>query len=827
MIVLAVGGLDVTASADAPPPITATWTGAAGDGLWETPGNWDTGVVPDNFPTTGPNAGQVTPTQVGLPGGSTVTNQTWHTVDNIFRSGSQGGITTVRLGHDLRLLETNTAGIDFAVNDGFDLNLGASDAFWELRSTEIFVETTDESRTPQIGFFDGPVRTYASSISGSSETPLHITDISLPGRSASLILERSKLFGGVVVNLPLVGYGDLDLQGRADSILDARLDYTDSGGGTLTVSNLWSLGPNGSIDLRGGDAPTLRLISRGTFPSSATFEELRVGLDLSRVDVDAGTTVVFDQVNVQAEPFLAMRNRAGTIDVQQNARRDFSGPGAGIDLTGGTYDIEAFTQQANAIDSDGTTDRAWLQDGSRLVLYGGTLRSGQPGGGPVVLNEFVSHITNATLDGGVDLSGYVIDGEDVGVIIPPAPLSNVVIRDGPIRFDPSRAVADSLPIVDGEARLRLSGWSERQIDVPYGPNLLSNVTIESGVSVNPLGRLTIENGLVLDGTLVLSLVGDAGASVTFQGDQTVSGTGQLIRYDNSFGGSISTVRAEGDLTIGEGVSFRFYEAVENALRADTHDVTLAGHIWADSETTSSSEEFKIRFSAGTFKVEDSGHLELLNASQFDAERLVFSTGSRVSLSQKQVRSGATRFPDRSLVTVAGMLNVDGHLTVQYAWKPVANDASEYDDLVNYAHGDQLRLFSAESVSGQFDSIEFRTAPHWRYPAPGLDAGLAWAVLYETNAVVAEVALLGDANLDGAIEQGDLNAVLSHWGQSDGVSWVSGDLTQDGVVDQADLNAVLTNWGSGAAPSFAGFAVPEPGMGLAAALLGVAGVCRRR
>ncbi len=78
--------------------------------------------------------------------------------------------------------------------------------------------------------------------------------------------------------------------------------------------------------------------------------------------------------------------------------------------------------------------------------------------------------------------------------------------------------------------------------------------------------------------------------------------------------------------------------------------------------------------------------------------------------------------------------------------------------------------------------------------------------------------IGDANLNGQVEQGDLDAVLQNWGQAvsagmPGGAWANGDLSGDGAVDQADLDAVLQNWGVTTAPDFGGFdssRVPEPG-----------------
>ncbi|MEM9751783.1 MAG: hypothetical protein AAF916_00190 [Planctomycetota bacterium] len=84
-------------------------------------------------------------------------------------------------------------------------------------------------------------------------------------------------------------------------------------------------------------------------------------------------------------------------------------------------------------------------------------------------------------------------------------------------------------------------------------------------------------------------------------------------------------------------------------------------------------------------------------------------------------------------------------------------------------------------------------------------------------------LMGDANLDGTVNQTDLNAVLNGWGTS-GLGWSDGNFGGQDSIDQFDLNAVLNNWGSSAAPNFEGFAIPEPA-GLAA--LGVVGLAMLR
>jgi fibronectin-binding autotransporter adhesin len=86
-------------------------------------------------------------------------------------------------------------------------------------------------------------------------------------------------------------------------------------------------------------------------------------------------------------------------------------------------------------------------------------------------------------------------------------------------------------------------------------------------------------------------------------------------------------------------------------------------------------------------------------------------------------------------------------------------------------------------------------------------------------------LLGDANLDGTVDVGDLGALATSYGATGGVSWVNGDFNRDATVDVGDLGALATNYGtslstgagsglSAASPAAAAVsgsssAVPEP------------------
>ncbi len=89
-------------------------------------------------------------------------------------------------------------------------------------------------------------------------------------------------------------------------------------------------------------------------------------------------------------------------------------------------------------------------------------------------------------------------------------------------------------------------------------------------------------------------------------------------------------------------------------------------------------------------------------------------------------------------------------------------------------------------------------------------------------------LLGDANLDGAVNAQDLNELGQRWQNTDN-AWSHGDFTADGNVNASDLNELGQNWQKVVPPAAAAAAVPEPSALslLVIAALGLVGRRRRR
>jgi hypothetical protein len=84
-------------------------------------------------------------------------------------------------------------------------------------------------------------------------------------------------------------------------------------------------------------------------------------------------------------------------------------------------------------------------------------------------------------------------------------------------------------------------------------------------------------------------------------------------------------------------------------------------------------------------------------------------------------------------------------------------------------------------------------------------------------------LLGDANLDGTVNAGDLNDLGQRWLLNDS-AWSHGDFTADGVINAADLNVLGQRWLQ-QVPAAAASAVPEPSA-LSLLLLAALGLLRR-
>ena len=82
------------------------------------------------------------------------------------------------------------------------------------------------------------------------------------------------------------------------------------------------------------------------------------------------------------------------------------------------------------------------------------------------------------------------------------------------------------------------------------------------------------------------------------------------------------------------------------------------------------------------------------------------------------------------------------------------------------------------------------------------ATFTYAGAYAGTSFELSLAIPGDANADGLVDQADYTVWYNHYGSS-GALWTDGDFTGDGLVDQADYTIWFNHYGAsggGAAPA---------------------------
>jgi hypothetical protein len=98
----------------------------------------------------------------------------------------------------------------------------------------------------------------------------------------------------------------------------------------------------------------------------------------------------------------------------------------------------------------------------------------------------------------------------------------------------------------------------------------------------------------------------------------------------------------------------------------------------------------------------------------------------------------------------------------------------------------------------------------------------WRGIAATENGFAESYLNGDADLDGSVVAGDLNALGTNWQSSPDGPWSHGDFDANGFVDAGDLNLLGLNWQGSIAAAASAASVPEPST-LFSALMLIVGV----
>jgi|GEM_PF-2233384 len=195
---------------------------------------------------------------------------------------------------------------------------------------------------------------------------------------------------------------------------------------------------------------------------------------------------------------------------------------------------------------------------------------------------------------------------------------------------------------------------------------------------------------------------------------------------------------------------------------------------------------------------------ILNQSGIFAPQLL-SGGAVIEGGYNQEESGELVFDLSSINDQSPLLAVNGPAELAGTLN-LLNGSTE-----DFAFYDEITLIQtapdSSLIAGHFGLIN------------GLLAGddSLFAVTYQTDSVSVQRALPGDVNLDGQVDQDDLNTLASFF-DSEG-TWINGDFNGDALVNLDDLTILGGFFGSGVAAagqiSFAAalqlttFSVPEP------------------
>ena len=140
--------------------------------------------------------------------------------------------------------------------------------------------------------------------------------------------------------------------------------------------------------------------------------------------------------------------------------------------------------------------------------------------------------------------------------------------------------------------------------------------------------------------------------------------------------------------------------------------------------------------------------------------------------------------------------------------------------------DNFRIFAssdAETWEMLMESLDYLPTTDFQVLAPWFWSKAQVAIGYLKVEEAAQTQTVGDANLDGIVNDADLSLLLAHWDQDvtqepDG-GWGKGEFNGTAPVSDNDLSLLLANW-------TAGGAVPEPSTALVM-LVGFAAAALRR
>ncbi|MCC5830113.1 MAG: PEP-CTERM sorting domain-containing protein [Phycisphaeraceae bacterium] len=609
-------------------------------------------------------------------------------------------------------------------------------------------------------------------------------------------------------------------------------------GGTLSVGNLGV----GSLVLEYKDTDFLDV-------SFAQAAELRVDGPGSRLVVEPGPWlgVVHIGQPTSWEPGLTdvhvrLTDR-GEFDTRQGTT--FIHAGATIHVEGGHLNLGAYEMLGGQV----LFNSGKVSTGQEMALATGELL-----GPTVILNaqrELVVHDDlHISPIGLLQLSGGSLTAEHINIL----PGGSFAFSAGHLKLTGSGGVSIGGPGPLSGSALVLD--ADKTLEVVHTAQVLAGVVVEiknsgrldagtlnnAGVIVmdGPAARIatgvaTFNNSGRLSGTGIIEgpfvnlaggeVRGEAGHTLTFTAPAP-SNSGDIRLFDGFIDFAGDLTNTTGGRILGRGVlnAASLNNAGQMQLSAGFSDIfapmdNLTGSkvIISGGATASFYEEFEVqsaaelRVSAGATAV-FFDHVQLRTGAQVTGTGTIHYEGSL----------GIGDSPSRQVFSTNTTLGSSSHLIAQFGGPdeivPHYDQFVFENDLAMFGGSLALELISPDGVAPiyepeyghQFRMIETggtMTGKFGEIEGVLLSPTKALAVTYTDEEVLVTVALPGDTDIDGTVDDLDLAALQASLGTWSGATWADGDFHGDGRVGLRDAFLLVGNYGSSVGGSTS---IPEPG-----------------
>ncbi len=666
-----------------------------------------------------------------------------------------------------------------------------------------------------------------------------------------------------------IGGSTVDLSGLIDAPAGATTFLSEGGGSQLNLSSLTSVHNN-----NGNRSGRLRAISGGSLDASQ-LQSLTATVDSNNgIEVDgASSTLVLGSLTTFQNSIAEFRN-GGTADM--STVTDFTGSSI-THLSGNSINLPGVTSY-NA-NGGGNGNRTWSVENAGSLLNASAITTADAG-------SFVrTWDVTASAGGKVDLSGMAMIASGAANFTASG-TGSLIDLSALTSFDDNNGNRGSLLTATDGGEVRLDTASATNITLnnvditvePSGILNASRVTTYTGGTFTTNGvdqALNITSGdgssYVAHGGAVLSVAGlvtvnnVAAETITLRADGVSSNLllPNLVGLTNSTGVN-ATMRIEA--VAGGVVSLTALQSIS----APTGIINSAQPIEILADGTNSFVNLEAittisslsSVSRSSLTVRDGGrvHLGFSGPTQLtNVVTTVESTGqliaSELELISQNINSSGDSL-DQSILQGTGTvtanvrntsgviqpgidslatLTIDGHLTQDAEGivevdliSGIAGIDADLVDVTGAASIDGTLLISLAGTFPEYTAVPILqasagvTGTFAQVVDPVFSTNRGIAVTYNSNQVLAQLVLMGDANLDMVVDVSDFNI----WNVNkftDGVTWEQGDFNGDGQVDVSDFNL----WNNNKFTQFAPRPVPEPSgwlIGLGACL---AGMLRRR